>query len=224
MWPEKDSPNTSSSEMPLPVVMCSTAEARLAQRALSKISGVNKGKMKAGTQISILSLLKHTGVKVVNSKVFVTNDKVLAFFKDLPSTIEWMQSYACCKVTLNYFLIQWVSQSHSVVSDSLRLHELWNSPGQNTGVGSLSLLQGIFQTQGSNPGLPHCRENLYHSWATREALWYTSPTYEPSNWQLSKMWMVCLHLESCKLVHVSGIRCHVRTSSTSRCAFVYCTV
>ena len=33
----------------------------------------------------------------------------------------------------------------------------WNSPGQNTGVGSLSLLQGIFPTQGSNPGLPHCR-------------------------------------------------------------------
>ena len=31
------------------------------------------------------------------------------------------------------------------------------SPGQNTGVGSLSLLQGIFPTQGSNPGLPHCR-------------------------------------------------------------------
>ena len=34
----------------------------------------------------------------------------------------------------------------------------WNSPGQNTGVGSLSLLQGIFPTQGSNPGLPHCRQ------------------------------------------------------------------
>ena len=33
----------------------------------------------------------------------------------------------------------------------------WNSPGQNTGVGSLSLLQGIFPTQGSNPGLLHCR-------------------------------------------------------------------
>ena len=37
----------------------------------------------------------------------------------------------------------------------------WNSPGQNTGVGSLSLLQGIFPTQGSNPGLPHCRRLLY---------------------------------------------------------------
>ena len=33
----------------------------------------------------------------------------------------------------------------------------WSPPGQNTGVGSLSLLQGIFPTQRSNPGLPHCR-------------------------------------------------------------------
>ena len=32
-----------------------------------------------------------------------------------------------------------------------------DSPGKNTEVGSLSLLQGIFPTQGSNPGLPHCR-------------------------------------------------------------------
>jgi len=37
----------------------------------------------------------------------------------------------------------------------------WNSPGQNTGVGSLSLLQRIFLTQGSNPGLPHFRRILY---------------------------------------------------------------
>ena len=56
------------------------------------------------------------------------------------------------------------SESHSVVSNSLRLHDLyspWNSPGQNTGVGSLSLLQGIFPTQGSYLGLPHCRRILY---------------------------------------------------------------
>ena len=49
------------------------------------------------------------------------------------------------------------------MSDSLRSHGLytpWNSPGQNTGVGSLSLLQGIFPTQGSNPGLLHCRRIL----------------------------------------------------------------
>ena len=56
------------------------------------------------------------------------------------------------------------TESHSVVSDSLWCHELyspWNSPGQNTGVGSLSLLQEIFPTQGLNPGLPHCRQILY---------------------------------------------------------------
>ena len=56
------------------------------------------------------------------------------------------------------------SESHSVMSDSLRLHGLycpWNSSGQNIGVGSVSLLQGIFPTQQSNPGLPHCRQILY---------------------------------------------------------------
>ena len=37
----------------------------------------------------------------------------------------------------------------------------WDSPGQDTGGGSCSLLQGIFPTQGSNPGLPHCRQILY---------------------------------------------------------------
>ena len=46
------------------------------------------------------------------------------------------------------------SESHSVMSDSLRPHGLyspWNSLGQNTGMGSLSLLQRIFPTQGLNP-------------------------------------------------------------------------
>ena len=37
----------------------------------------------------------------------------------------------------------------------------WDSPGKNTGVGSLNPLQGIFSTQGSNPGLLHCRRILY---------------------------------------------------------------
>ena len=55
---------------------------------------------------------------------------------------------------------------HLVLSDSLQPHGLWptrllcpcDSPGKNTGVGSHSLLQGIFQTQGSNL---HCRQVLY---------------------------------------------------------------
>ena len=36
-----------------------------------------------------------------------------------------------------------------------------NSPGQNTGIDSLSLLQGIFPNQGSNPGLLHCWRIFY---------------------------------------------------------------
>ena len=59
--------------------------------------------------------------------------------------------------------VKW-SENRSVVSDSLQPHgtySRWNSPGKNTGVGSLSLLQGIFSTQGSNPGLLHCRWIIY---------------------------------------------------------------
>ena len=37
----------------------------------------------------------------------------------------------------------------------------WDSPGRNTGVDSHFLLKGIFSTQGSNLGLPHCRQILY---------------------------------------------------------------
>ena len=56
------------------------------------------------------------------------------------------------------------------MSDSLRPHGLqptrllrpWDSLGKNTGVGCHFLLQEIFPTQGLNPGLPHCRQTLYH--------------------------------------------------------------
>ena len=56
-----------------------------------------------------------------------------------------------------------------VVSVSVRPHGLeparllspWDSPGKNTGVGCHALLQRIFLTQGSNPGILHCRQILY---------------------------------------------------------------
>ena len=69
------------------------------------------------------------------------------------------------------------SESRSVMSDSLWLHGLyssWSSLGQNTGMGSLSLLQGIFLTQRSNPGLPHCMLILYqlsHKGCPRTLKW-----------------------------------------------------
>ena len=73
------------------------------------------------------------------------------------------------------------SESHSVVSNSLQpngLYSPWNSLGQNNGVSSLSLLQGIFPTQVSNPGLPHCRWILYqlsHQESPRILEWVAYP-------------------------------------------------
>ena len=67
------------------------------------------------------------------------------------------------------------------MSNSLQPHGLyspWNSPGQNTGAGSLSLLQGIFPTQGSNPGLLHCRRIVYqlsHKGSPRTLEWVAYP-------------------------------------------------
>ena len=63
-----------------------------------------------------------------------------------------------------------------------------NSPGQNTGAGSLSLLQGIFPTQGLNPGLPHFRWILYqlsHKGSPRILKWVAYPfcsvSFRPRN-------------------------------------------
>ena len=80
------------------------------------------------------------------------------------------------------------SESCSVVFDSLQPHGLYspcNSPGQNTGVGSLFLLQGIFPTQGSNLGLPHCGQILYqlsHKGSPRILEWVVYPFSSGSSW------------------------------------------
>ena len=61
----------------------------------------------------------------------------------------------------------------------------WNSLSQNTGVDSLALLQGIFPTKGSNPGLPHCRWILYqlsHKESPRILKWVAYPLSSRSSW------------------------------------------
>ena len=92
------------------------------------------------------------------------------------------------------FTSQWncESESHCIVSDSLQpygLYSPWNSPGQNTGVDSLSLLQGIFPTQGSNPSLPHCGWILYqlsYEGSPRILVWvaypFSSGSFRLRNW------------------------------------------
>ena len=78
------------------------------------------------------------------------------------------------KLRYNFFLIdlqsslliclmkwKWKALNHSDSLGPHTLHSPWNSPGQSTRVGSLSLLQGIVPTQVLNPGLPYCRQILY---------------------------------------------------------------
>ena len=89
-------------------------------------------------------------------------------------------------------------ESRSIVSDSLQPHGLyspWNSPGKNTEVGSLSLLQGIFSTQGSNPGLLHYRQILYqlnHKVSPRILEWAAYPFSSVTSWPRNKTGVSCI--------------------------------
>ena len=86
-----------------------------------------------------------------------------------------------------------MSVSHSVVPDSLRPHGLQPTrllcsgdfPGKDTGVGCHSLLQGIFPTQGSNPGIFCTAGRFFTDWATREACTYSKECYNfRKSWQM----------------------------------------
>ena len=76
-------------------------------------------------------------------------------------------------IKINLYISYWVPRNNIfIVSNSLQLHGLyspWNSTGQNTGVGTLSLLQGILPIQGSNQ-VSTMVGRFFPSWATREAL------------------------------------------------------
>ena len=79
-----------------------------------------------------------------------------------------------------------------VASDFLWPQGLYSplySPGQNTGVGNCSLLQGIFPIQGSNLGLPHCRQildYLSHKGSPRIVEWVTYPFSSGSSWSRNR--------------------------------------
>ena len=96
------------------------------------------------------------------------------------------------------------NESRSVLSDSLQPHRLyspWNSPGQNTEVGSPSLLQGIFPTQGLNLGLPQILYQMSHQ---------GSPFY----------WLMNLALTiSSLLVKVNRMKRKIRKESPYCCYF-----
>ena len=118
------------------------------------------------------------------------------------------------------------SGSRSVVSDSLRprgLYSPWHSPGQNTGVGSLSLLQGIFPTQGSNPGLPNCRQVFYQpshkgslcgTGMLLNALWW--PEWERSPKGTPRIYGECMWQWMCVHVCVAESFCYAVEANTTK--------
>ena len=95
----------------------------------------------------------------------------LLFSTAFPALTPLLLPFACCVAAAQDVLLcpdvglakvkVKVTQSCPTLCDSVDYISPWNSLGQNTGVGSLSLLQGIFPTQGSTLGFPHCRQILY---------------------------------------------------------------
>ena len=90
---------------------------------------------------------------------------------------------------------EWKSLSLVRVFATPWLYSSWNSPGQNTGMGSLFLLQGIFPTQGLNSGLPHCRQILYqlrHKGSPRILEWVAYPSSRGSSWPRNWTGVSCI--------------------------------
>ena len=122
---------------------------------------------------------------------FINNDVVHLLIKNVPHQYKMLITEKT--------VFGKVSESCSVFHYySLRPHRLyspWNSPGQNTGVGSLSPLPGIFPTQGSNPGLPHCRQILYelsHKGSPRRLEWVAYPFSSGSSQSRNQTGVSCI--------------------------------
>ena len=135
-------------------------------------------------------LSKPTGVKEVHSEGWHLEST------SIYSTGDGMNRHPCKKKPVCVVLCL-VAQSCLTLCNPMDYSPpgssvLGDSPGKNTGVGCHSLLQGIFPTQGSNPGLPHCRRILY--WLSHQGSPYldlspprrgpTPDTFDPANfWQ-----------------------------------------
>ena len=130
-----------------------------------------------------------------------------------------------CHLKSPVYYMKSESESHSVVSDSLRPHGLfspWNSLGQNTGVSSLSLLQVIFPTQGSNLGLPHCRRIIYQLSHTRNrgesTVHLSASTPHSHSFSLARFFSLLLSLDYCYFFLSPSLVGRCRLSLKGMCA------
>ena len=116
--------------------------------------------------------------------------------------LYWYSLYFLLILFTWFPLVLCESESCSVVSNSLRPHGLystWNFLGQNTGMGNLSLLQGIFPAQGSNSGHLHCRQILYqvsHKGSPKVLEWVAYPFSSTSSQPRNQMGSPALQVDS----------------------------
>ena len=99
--------------------------------------------------------------------IILPNNSTSGFILEKKNT----NSKRCTFIDINSSIIYNCQDMEAIYSPS-------DSPGQNTGVSSLSLFQGIFPTQGSNSGLLHCGQTLYqlsHQGSPRILEWVAYP-------------------------------------------------
>ena len=114
-------------------------------------------------------------------------DSLLSEPPGKPQTTLW---YVCCAQSL--CRVQLCGPMYCSLPGT-SVHR--DSPGKNTGVGCHALLQGIFPTQGSNPGLPHCRQILYrlsYQGSPRILEWVAYPFSRGSSWPRNWTGVSCI--------------------------------
>ena len=142
------------------------------------------------TQILVKTLPCGWLVQVLASKFleFFDSDELYIHLVSGPQT----QNYTCdvCLVTQSR-LIACDPTYCSLLGSSVH----GDSPGKNTGVSCHALFQGIFPTQGSNSGLPHCRRILYwlnHQGSPRILEWVAYPFFRQTSWPRNQTWVSCI--------------------------------
>ena len=131
--------------------------------ALGSIT-TNKARGGDGLSVELFQILKDDAVKVLHS-----------ICQQIWKTQLWPQGWkrsvfipipkkgnakGCSKVKMKVKLLSHVQLFGTPWTVAHQAPPLWDSAGKNTGVGCHFLLQGIFPTQGLNPGLLHCRQML----------------------------------------------------------------
>ena len=119
----------------------------------------------------------------------------------MDARIPMAESLCCPLETITTLLTGYVSESRSVMSDSLQPMDIqsmgFSKPEYWSG--SRSLLQGIFPTWRLNPGLPHCRWILYqltHQGSSRIVEWVAYPFSSRSSWPRNQMGSPALQADS----------------------------